>query len=445
VTADRAVEEATELLQQLIRNRCVNDGTPGSGQEARSAETLASYLAGPGVEMERFEPILGRTSIVLRIPGRDPAAPSLSLMGHTDVVPATTEGWTHDPFGGELIDGEIWGRGAIDMLGITATMAVATKRLLRAGWRPRGTLIYFAEADEEARGDHGAKWMVDEHWDAVRCDLLLTEFGGAHLPLGSGTVLPVGVGERGAHWTLLRARGIPGHGSMPYRTENAVATIAEATARVARYRPPAEIHGLWRDFVSALGLGSDDARTMLEPDRLEAYLDTLPLGLARAIHALTHTTFSPNVIRGGSKVNVVAEAAEVDVDVRTLPGHDMATVRAMFREALGDLWDKVEPVTMADTLATDSPQDGQLWNALARVTGRLVPGARLAPFLLMVATDARFFRPKGTVAYGYGMFSDRVPFGEFMEMFHGRNERIDQTSLKLMVDLWEGTARELLA
>lgn len=444
MTDGDAVAEATDLLQQLIRNKCVNDGTPASGHEARSAETLAAYLATPGVEMKRFEPIPGRTSLVLRIEGTDSAAPSLCLMGHTDVVPASADGWAHDPFGGELIDGEIWGRGAIDMLGITATMAVATKRLLRSGRRPRATLIYFAVADEEARGEHGAKWMVDEHWDAVECDMLVTEFGGARLPFGDGTVLPIAVGEKGSHWTVMRARGVPGHGSMPYRTENAVVRVSEAAARIGRYLPPADMHELWRAFVNALGLGTTESAALLDPVELERYIAPLPVGVARTLHALTHTTFSPNVIRGGTKINVVAESGEVDIDVRTLPGHDIKKVHAMLREAVGDLWDQLEPVTMADTLASDSPSGGPLWDALARATERLIPGSRVVPFMLMVATDARFFRPKGTTAYGYGLFSDRVPFGEFMEMFHGRNERIDQASLGMMVELWEETARQLV-
>ncbi|MEK7284705.1 MAG: M20/M25/M40 family metallo-hydrolase, partial [Chloroflexota bacterium] len=197
--------EATDLLQHLIRNRCVNDGTPASGGEIRSVETLAAYLAGPGVEMRRFEPIPGRGNLVVRIEGADPKAPTLCLMGHIDVVPASAEGWERDPFGGELVAGEVWGRGAIDMLGITASMAVATKRLLREGWRPRGTLVYLAVADEEALGTYGAQWMVEREWDSVRCDHLVTEFGGVALPIGGGRKRMLSVAEKGSHWTQLPA------------------------------------------------------------------------------------------------------------------------------------------------------------------------------------------------------------------------------------------------
>ena len=149
---DQLTGEVTELLQQLIRNECVNDGSVASGHEDRSAEVLSQVLDGPGIDLQRYEPEPGRTSLVARIEGSDPTAPSLLLMGHTDVVPVSPERWRHDPFGGELIDGEVWGRGAVDMLNLTASMAVAPRRLADEGFKPKGTLIYLAVADEEALG-----------------------------------------------------------------------------------------------------------------------------------------------------------------------------------------------------------------------------------------------------------------------------------------------------
>ena len=159
--------ESTELLQALIRNRCVNDGTAESGHEVRNADVLRQFLGSTGLDMQQYEPTPGRASLVARIEGTDPTAPKLCLMGHTDVVPVNESGWTHDPFGGELIDGEVWGRGAVDMLNLTASMAVAFKHLARSGWRPKGTLLYFGVGDEEAGGVWGAKWMVDHNWDAL--------------------------------------------------------------------------------------------------------------------------------------------------------------------------------------------------------------------------------------------------------------------------------------
>ncbi|HEY5109994.1 MAG TPA: M20/M25/M40 family metallo-hydrolase, partial [Acidimicrobiales bacterium] len=177
-TDTQRAAEATDLLQHLIRNGCVNDGTPGSGQEERSADILQNYLEGSGVELETYEPAPGRTSLVAKLAGTDPDAPSLTLLGHTDVVPANPDDWTHDPFGGELIDGEVWGRGAIDMLNLTTTMATGIRHLALSGFRPKGDLTYIAVADEEALSTYGARWLCANVADDIRTDYVITESGG---------------------------------------------------------------------------------------------------------------------------------------------------------------------------------------------------------------------------------------------------------------------------
>ena len=153
--------EVTDLLQHLIRNACVNDGTRESGGEVRSADLLAGYFDGSGLDIGRYEPAPGRSSLVARLEGSDPDVPTLLLMGHTDVVPVTADRWRRDPFGGELVDGEVWGRGAIDMLNLTASMAVAVRTLAAGGFRPAGTLVYVAVADEEALGTWGADHLTN--------------------------------------------------------------------------------------------------------------------------------------------------------------------------------------------------------------------------------------------------------------------------------------------
>jgi acetylornithine deacetylase/succinyl-diaminopimelate desuccinylase-like protein len=163
------------------------------------------------------------------------------------------------------------------------------------------------------------------------------------------------------------------------------------------------------------------------------------------MHAFTHTTFSPNVAHGGVKTNIVPDQAEISVDIRTLPGVDAPAVRTMLRDAVGDLWDAVEILEEGDNPATESPIDTDLSRALASVSSRLVPGATTVPLLFIGATDARFFRRKGVTSYGYGLFSERRSLGEIAVMFHGNDERIDQASLRLMVDLWDGVAREMLS
>jgi acetylornithine deacetylase/succinyl-diaminopimelate desuccinylase-like protein len=444
---DDTTNEVTDLLQHLIRNACVNDGTLASGQEVRSVDLLGSYLEGAGLDIERYEPSPGRGNLITRIEGSDPSAPTLILMGHTDVVPVNPANWRHDPFGGELIDGEVWGRGAVDMLNLTASMAFVTRKLARSGWRPQGTLIYLAVADEEALGTYGAKWLVENEPDAVRAEYVITEAGGFRLPLPSsgGPKLPVIVGEKGTHWCMLRIRGTPGHGSMPFRTDNALVKAAEVVRRIAEYQPETMIHEVWRRFVEDCDLPSELREALLDPVRVRAFASSADdVGLARMVHACTHTTFAPTVVHGGIKTNVIPDTVELQVDIRTLPGQTGEEVEAQLGEALGDLAASVEVVVQSHDPASASPIDTKLWDAIQRSSAKLVPGARTVPFMIMGATDARFFRRAGATAYGAGLFSDRISFADFASMFHGDNERVDLESLRLSAELWEAVATDLL-
>ena len=441
-----------ELLQTLIRNRCVNDGTPGSGEETRNADVLQGVVAGPGVDVQRWEPVPGRASFVARIEGRDPTAPSLCLMGHTDVVPVHAGGWREDPFGGELIrspDGidEVWGRGAVDMLNLTASMAVAFRDLADRGIRPRGDLLYFAVADEEAGSAVGARWVAEHDPEAIRCDYVLTESGGLHEGPPEAPVIGVTVAEKGVAWRRLRVRGAPGHGSMPFRIDNALVKAAAVVQRLAEYRPAPRFHELWPARVESLGLPDEVKAALLDPARIDAALDELPNAAAAAhLHACTHTTFSPNLIDGGvMKTNVIPDDVLLDVDVRTLPGESTDEVTAHLREALGDLADHVEIEVLMDDPASISRVDTPLWDALNRAVTVPFPGARLAPQFSVGFTDARVFRDLGAIAYGAGLFSPHVDPAEFGRRFHGHDERVDVESLALTVELWQRVVADLMA
>jgi acetylornithine deacetylase/succinyl-diaminopimelate desuccinylase-like protein len=440
---DDPTAEATELLRDLIRNKCVNDGRVESGQETKSVDLLGSYLEGAGLDLERYDPQPGRTSLVSRIEGSDPQAPSLLLMGHTDVVPVNPDGWSRDPFGAELIDGFIWGRGAVDMLNETATMAIAFRRLADSGFKPRGTLIYLAVADEEALGTWGAKWLVENERDAVYADYVLTESGGFQIPTAGGPRLPVMVDEKGTYWSKLTVKGTPGHASQPFRTDNAVVTAAEVVRRLHEYRPPTRIHDTWRGFVEGMEYPPEFRDALLKDDELRDFAGTLPLGLSRVVYSCTHTTFAPTVIHGGTKTNVIPDQVEIQVDIRTLPGETEDDVHHHLREALGDLYVTVD-IEGNDDPSTASPIDTPLWDTLSRVSGRLVGGSALVPFVMVGGTDNRFFRRAGSVGYGFGLFSQRLTFEDYATMFHGNDERIDQESLALTTALWEEVAKQLL-
>jgi acetylornithine deacetylase/succinyl-diaminopimelate desuccinylase-like protein len=434
-----------ELLQAMIRNRCVNDGSATSGDEIRNADTLDAFLRGAGLEVERFDAAPGRASLVTRIEGSERGAPSLALMGHTDVVPVDESGWTRDPFGGELIDGEVWGRGAVDMLNLTASMAVAVKELAGSGFRPRGDLIFVAVADEESASTYGMRWLADNHRDAVAADFVLTENGGLHSGDASAPMIGVNVAEKGVAWRRIRVHGTPGHGSMPFRSDNALVKAAAIVGRLTEYAPQPRFHELWRQRVATLGLSEEQQQMLLDAGRIDDYLAALPNRPAAAyLHACTHTTFSCNVVGGAMKTNVIPATVELQVDVRTLPGETEADVLAHLRTALGDLADDIDVETMVDDGATISPTDTPLWDALHRATSRVFPGASLLPSLTVGFTDARIYREMGAIAYGAGLLSPSLDSGEFSRRFHGNDERIDVESLQLTTDLWLDVARDLL-
>jgi acetylornithine deacetylase/succinyl-diaminopimelate desuccinylase-like protein len=436
--------ESTDLLQQLIRNACVNDGTPASGHELRSVDLLQQYLGTAGFDVERYEPQPGRASLLARIEGTDPDAPTLMLMGHTDVVPVNPAGWSRDPFAADIVDGMVWGRGAVDMLNLTATQAVAFRRLAEAGFRPKGTLLYLAVADEEALGTWGAHWLVEHELDAVRADYVLTESGGFQMPTEHGPRLPVMVAEKGTFWSKIHVHGTPGHGSQPFNTDNALVRAAEVVRRLDAYRPEAQIGEVWRRYVDGMDFPAELHDAFLDPSAVRDFCASLPLGMGRLVHACTHTTFTPTVAHGGTKTNVIPDHVELEVDIRTLPGQSGDDIRGMLREALGDLYDQVE-IESNEDLSTASAIDTPLWDALSRVAGRLVQDSALVPFLMVGGTDNRYFRRAGATGYGFGLFSKRLGFEDYATMFHGNDERVDLESLALSEQLWRAVAHEVLA
>ena len=444
---DDRTQTTVELLQTMIRNACVNDGTATSGNEVLNSDALESFLEGPGIEIETFEPTPGRKSLVARIAGTDAASPSLCLMGHTDVVPVNPDGWTRDPFGGELVDGEVWGRGAVDMLNLTSSQAVAFKHLADTGFRPSGDLIYFAVADEESGSAHGAQWMADHHPEAIMADYVLTENGGLHTGSSDNPYIGINVGEKGVAWRKIRVKGTPGHGSAPFKTDNALVRAAAVVQRLADYRPPAKFHELWRQQVDILDVDQETKETMLDANRIEDWLDAHPVeGLARHFYSCTHTTFSPNVVESSRrmKTNVIPDQLDINVDIRTLPGESTAEVQAHLDEALGDLAGQVDVEIIMNDPASISQMDNPIWDTIQKAVNQPFPSARLSPQLIVGFTDARVYRNLGSVAYGAGLFSPDLKASDFQTRFHGHDERIDLESLSLTTQFWLDVCHDFL-
>jgi acetylornithine deacetylase/succinyl-diaminopimelate desuccinylase-like protein len=432
-----------DLLGVLIRNQCVNDGTPESGHEHRSVETLAGFFGEVGTV---FEPHPGRQSVLYRVSGSNPSAPRLMLMGHLDVVPADRTGWDHDPFGGRVHDGFVWGRGAVDMLNVTTAMAAVFNRYLSGeAPQPAGDLLFLAVADEEAGAKYGAQFLAEYHWAEIACEYVLNEVAYPAMRLTESPVFPVNFGEKGPFWRTLESTGTPGHGSQPYGTDNALVPLARAMAGLAEAPAPVVISDEWREFVDGLGLPDQQATAWLDPERIDQVVEDLAaesMGLARFVHACTHLTVSPNVLQSGVKSNVIPEGGRAEVDFRALPGQDGSTVDDHLAKVLGADRDRIAVTPVMDHVASSSAPNGPLWEAIVDAFGLLAGSRRVVPTLTPVTTDLRFFRQKGAVGYGVGWYDDRIEFPEFLGMFHGRNERVSVESLhrthQLLDEIVEG-------
>jgi acetylornithine deacetylase/succinyl-diaminopimelate desuccinylase-like protein len=436
MTEQFAPVDALELLVELIQNACVNTGDPQSGGEIRSVKTLQRFMGQAGTVIE---PLPGRASVIFRHKGTRPGAPVLLLIPHLDVVPAQAPQWTYDPFGGVRADGFVWGRGAVDMLNVTAAMAVVFKGIVDGVLpQPAGDVILAGVADEEAGGTYGAAELVSNHWPLVECDYVLTEVAGPKIGRPGETVIPVTVAEKGPAWRKVRAAGVAGHGSQPFRRDNAVITLAEVIAKVGSHAQPVLITDEWRACVPYLPVETTLAESLVDPDRIDSAIEQIAASdeiLARWIHACTHLTFSPNVVHGGTKSNVVPDAADADIDIRLLPGQDASDIVDHLRKVLGpDLYDRIDITPVLEMDANGSVADGPLWEAIADASEIHTGNRTIAPTLTPVTTDARFFREKGIPAYGVGLFDDSVTFAQMLGMFHGADERVSEASVVATVE-----------
>src|SRR5262245_27891267 len=319
-------DEVTELLQQLIRV----DTTNPPGNETGAAEVLRSYLEENGVACELYAKVPERANLVARIPGRADG-PRLLLLSHTDVVLADASEWSADPFGGELRDGQVWGRGALDMKGQVAASAVAIASLAREGFRPAGDLIFAATADEEhgEADEAGLPWLCEQHPDAVRCDYAINEGAGDRLELGGKVVYLCGTAEKMTSPFVLRVRGRSGHASMPGIAENALVKAAPLIERLGSMSPAPQLGPETEALLRAV-TGSVPAAE----DALEVAREVDPLA-AEVVEPLLGMTVAPTIIAASSKRNVIPGVCEVVVDCRLLPGQSQEEAEAEVRGWLG--------------------------------------------------------------------------------------------------------------
>ena len=436
-------EEIVPLLQKLIQQACVNTGAPDSGQEMRSVEVLKEYFADSGLEYDVIEPGPGRGSLVMRIKGSDPTAPSVALVGHLDVVPVPdADQWQHDPFGGELIDGVVWGRGGIDMLGLTSTFAAVTKRIGTSGEQLRGDLVLACVADEEAGGRFGTHWIVNNRPELLNTTYALTENGGIVLgPDAAGVTLTVA--EKGGAPRMLTVHGRTGHGSVPWKSQNAAVRAAQIVKRIGESAGEPKILEHWRAFVEKSGFEPELAARLTSAETVADALDELG-ALAGYGHAMTHMTVSPNGLHAGVKSNVIPHEANIQLDIRLLPGQGEDDVKRYIDSVIADLGEYVDVDDSRTSPASSSEAATPFRDAIERAVKVHYPNADIVPVVMPGGTDGKHLRDHGTITYGFGLFSRDWDMATFRSVFHGRDERIDVESLRLTAETLEATLRDIL-
>jgi acetylornithine deacetylase/succinyl-diaminopimelate desuccinylase-like protein len=427
-------DEVTDLLQRLIRI----DTTNPPGNETAAAELLREYLEASGIECRLIAKEPERANLIARIPGGD--GPSLLFLGHTDVVLADPAEWSVPPFSGELRDGLVWGRGALDMKSEVAANAVAMASLAREGFRPSGDLIFAATADEEGGAAYvGLQWLCDEHPDAVRCDFAINEGGGDRIELADGRPIYVPtVAEKMSAPFRILVQGRSGHASMPGIADNALVKAADLIERLAAFRPEPQLGPEAEAFLSVVLGEVPSAPEAVERIRQHS------VAAAAVMEALLGPTFSPTMISASQKRNVIPALCDVTVDCRLLPGQHPEHIEPMIRAVLGgDVDYELEWIEARG--GTRSALDTPLWRALEQWVSEIEPGAAAAPLACVGFTDSHWLREAfGTVAYGFFPSSGELPPEVAASLVHSADERIPVTDLELGVDWLRHAARAVL-
>lgn len=417
-----AADEVVDLCRDLIRFDTSNYGDHSGPGERAAAEYVANKLAEVGLEPQVFESASHRTSVVARIEGDNPSRDALLVHGHLDVVPASARDWRVDPFAGEIADGCVWGRGAVDMKDMDAMMLAVARQRLREGRRPSRDVVLAFLADEEAGGVYGARWLSDNHPELFDgCTEAIGEVGGFSVTVGDDRRLYlVETAEKGMAWMRLTAHGTAGHGSM-VNHNNAVIELAEAVSRLGRHEFPVRPTKTVRAFLARL---SDALGLELDPNDMETALSQLG-PFARVVGASVRNTVNPSLLDAGYKVNVIPQTATAQVDGRFVPGCE----DEFFQQIDTLLGPNVNREFIHHDIAVETDFDGPLVTAMGEALRGEDPGAQLAPYCLSGGTDAKSFSRLGIRCFGFAplqMPSDL----DFSGMFHGIDERVPVDGLR---------------
>ena len=430
----REVEkEVTQLLTNLIQ---INTTNP-PGNETAAANFIAQYLSREGFKTEVVESAPGRGSVITRLKGTG-EKPSLLLLSHLDVVAANPSEWSVDPFAGAVKDGYVYGRGAYDMKSMTAIEIMAIKLLKKNGVKLKGDVVLAATADEEQGGEAGAGYLLRNHKEKVWCPYVINEGGGLAFPSKKGYVFPVQTAEKGILWIRIKAKGTPGHGSMPNTADNAVMRMNKVIDRLGNYKAETIYVNTLREFLAEMGKQDPELQQTISlllanPQRSDEILDGLAKknrALAEEVRPRTKMTIAPTMIHGGVKENIIPSECEAVFDCRILPGQSVDETVGLIKDLLGDVGlDKLSFEFIQAHGGSESTVDTPLYKTIADVLREFEPGCGVTPTLTTGGTDSRFFREVGSVCYGFQPMIPDEPNDQLEKRMHGIDERITVENL----------------
>jgi acetylornithine deacetylase/succinyl-diaminopimelate desuccinylase-like protein len=431
---DELQRETTEVLQRLIRFNTVNP----PGDERPAIEYLEQYLRDAGFQTEVLGERPERVNLVADLLSQDPG-PTLCFLGHIDTVLADASEWVHDPWSGDLADGFLWGRGAIDMKSQVAAEAAAAARLAREGWRPaRGVLKLVFVCDEETGGALGAQWLTMNHPDKVRCDMLINEGGGEVFEYGGRRRYGVCVAEKGVFRFRITARGVAGHASQPRMGDNALLKLGPVLQKLAAPQPSFDITPAPAALLESLGADPSD------PGPFLAEVAERDPPLLVVTEPMLGVTLTPTMAGASEKINVIPSRAYLNVDCRVPPGHGEETARKRIAEILGD--DQQLEIEFLEAVSgNQSPIESPLMDAISRWVQDHDSGAEAVPWILPGFSDSRWFRAAFPECVAYGFFPQRyMTLLDTAPLVHSANERIDVRDLGFAASFFADIARELL-
>lgn len=426
-------EEVTALLSDLIR---INTTNP-PGNETLAAKYLAKTLEEEGFKCEILESSPGRGNVITRLKGTR-GKPSLLLLSHLDVVAADPKEWSVDPFSGLVKDGFVWGRGAMDMKSMTAMEVMVLKLLKRNGVKLKGDVILAATADEEKGGEYGAGWLARNHPEKVRADYVINEGGGHAVPVNGKNVFTIQTAEKGILWFKVKAKGRPGHGSVPGAADNAILRMNKVVDRLGNYRAEIMLTPTVKQFLAVMAEEQREAKEALtfllqNPAKADEVLDLLAQkdkAMAEELRAMLRMTIAPTIIHGGVKENIIPSECEAVFDCRILPGQTTTEALNRVKELLKDIGlDKLDFEIIQANEPSESPMNTPLYRIMAETLKEFEPNCAVAPILLTGGTDSRFFRRMGATCYGFQPTLSDLPYGEILKMVHGIDERISTRNL----------------